>query len=203
MTLARFALVAAALAACAATPATRAADGRSLYSEDTFQPLTADHKAHRVGDLLTVMVYEDASASSTADTSTGRDADVGVTLTLPLPHTSPFHGTHSAGAGTNNDFRGQGQTERSGRVVAQLTVPVVGVSGNGDLAIAGTQQLEINGEKQAIHIEGKVRAVDVTAANTVLSTRVAEARLSIVGDGTVTDQQKPGWWQRLLTLFGV
>jgi len=203
MTLLRIALAAAALSACAATISSRAADGRSLYREESFQPLTADHRARRVGDLLTIMVYEDASAVSTADTSTGRDADVGVTVTLPLPHTSPFHGTHKAGAGTSNDFRGQGQTERSGRVVAQLTVPVIAVSANGDLAIAGTQQLEINGEKQAIHIEGKVRAVDVTASNTVPSTRVAEARLSIAGDGTVTDQQKPGWWQRLLTLFGV
>lgn len=203
MTLARIALGAATLVATWACAPAGAADGRSLYHEDTFQPLTADHRAHRVGDLLTVMVYEDASASSTADTSTGRDADVGVTVTLPLPHASPFHGTHKAAAGTSSDFRGQGQTERSGRVVAQLTVPVVAVAANGDLQIAGTQALEINGEKQSIHIEGKVRMVDVTAANTVLSTRVAEARLSMAGDGTVTDQQKPGWWQRLLTMFGV
>ncbi len=180
-----------------------ATDGTSLYHEDTYRSLTADRKAHAVGDLITVMIYEDASASSSADTSTGRDADVGVTLQLPLPHTSPFHGTHSASAGTNNSFTGTGQTERNGRVVAQLTVPVVGVSADGDLVIAGTQELEINNEKQSIHIEGRVRAVDVNKANTVLSTRVADAKLSIVGDGTLSDQQKPGWWHRLLTLFGI
>jgi len=178
-------------------------DGPSLYREGAFRSLTADRKAHAVGDLITVMVYEDASASTSADTSTGRDADVGVTVQLPLPHTSPFHGTHSASAGTNNSFAGTGQTERNGRVVAQLTVPVVGVSPNGDLEIAGTQQLEINNEKQTIHIEGRVRPVDVNQANMVPSTRVADAKLSIVGDGTVNDQQKPGWWHRLLTLFGV
>ena len=180
-----------------------ASDGPSLYREDSFRSLTADRKAHAVGDLITVVIAEDASASTSADTSTGRDADVGVTLQLPLPHTSPFHGTHSASAGTNNSFSGTGQTERNGRVVAQLTVPVVGVSPNGDLEIAGTQQLEINSEKQTIHIEGRVRALDVNQANTVLSTRVAGAKLSIVGDGTVNDQQKPGWWHRLLTLFGI
>ena len=180
-----------------------ATDGRSLYHEDSFQSLTADRKAHKLGDLVTVVVYEDASASSTADTSTGRDADVGVTVQLPLPHNSPFHGTHTASAGTNNTFSGTGATERSGRVVAQLTVPVTGLAPNGDLLIAGTQQVEINNEKQSIHIEGRVRTVDITESNTVLSTRVAQAQLSIVGDGTVTDQQKPGWWHRLLTLFGV
>ena len=199
----RMAALAVALLVALSSPTCRATDGQSLYREDTFQSLTADRKARKVGDLITVVIYEDASASSSADTSTGRDADVGVTLQLPLPHTSPFHGTHTASAGTNNSFSGTGQTERSGRVVAQLTVPVVGLAPNGDLLIAGTQQLEINNEKQSIHVEGRVRTLDVTEANTVLSTRVAQARLSIVGDGTVTDQQKPGWWHRLLTLFGV
>ena len=185
-----------------ASPA-QATDGKSLYDEKKFQSLTADRKAHQVGDLITVQVYEDATAVSSADTTTGRSADVGVGVTLPLPHASPFHGTHSAHATTDNDFNGQGQTQRSGRVVAQLTVPVVAVADNGDLDIAGTQELEINGERQKIHIEGRVRGLDVTQANTVLSTRLAGVRLSIAGDGTVNDQQQPGWWQRLLTLFGL
>lgn len=183
--------------------AARAADAPSLYHEDTFQPLTSDRKARAVGDLITVQVYEDASATSSADTTTGRAADVGAQVSLPLPHTSPFHGNHQAGASTSNDFSGKGQTERSGRVVAQITVPVVGRSPNGDLVIAGTQELEINGEKQRIHIEGRVRSADVSATNTVLSSRVADARLSVVGDGTLNDQQKPAWWQRLLTMFGL
>ena len=191
------------LCALVAAPLARATDGKSLYDEKKFQSLTADRKARQVGDLITVQVYEDASAVSSADTSTGRNADVGVGLTLPLPHTSPFHGTHSARATTDNDFNGTGQTQRSGRVVAQLTVPVVAVADNGDLSIAGTQELEINGERQKIHIEGRVRALDVTQANTVLSTHVAGAKLSIAGDGTVNDQQQPGWWQRLLTFFGI
>ena len=191
------------LCALAAAQPAHANDGKSLYDEKKFQSLTADRKARQVGDLITVQVYEDATAVSSADTSTGRSADVGVGVTLPLPHTSPFHGTHSAHATTDNDFSGQGQTQRSGRVVAQLTVPVVAVADNGDLSIAGTQELEINGERQKIHIEGRVRALDITQANTVLSTHVAGAKLSIAGDGTVNDQQKPGWWQRLLTFFGV
>jgi flagellar L-ring protein precursor FlgH len=52
----------------------------SLYREGEFQSLTADRKAHVVGDALTVLVYEDSSATSAANTSTGRDAEVGATL---------------------------------------------------------------------------------------------------------------------------
>ena len=191
------------LCALAGALPAHATDSKSLYDEKKFQSLTADRKARQVGDLITVQVYEEASATSSADTSTGRNADVGVGLQLPLPHTSPFHGTHSARATTDNNFNGTGQTQRSGRVVAQLTVPVVAVADNGDLLIAGTQELEINGERQKIHIEGRIRALDVTPANTVLSTHVSGAKLSIAGDGTVNDQQQPGWWQRLLTFFGI
>jgi flagellar L-ring protein precursor FlgH len=190
-------------AICAAPSLAQPAEGKSLYKEDSFRSLTADARAHKVGDLLTVLVYENASASSTADTSTGRDANVGVTLDLPLPHTSRYKGTHTASAQTGNTFRGQGQTERSGQIVAQLTVPVIDVLNNGDLVLAGTQELDINGERQTIHIEGRVRAVDVSDANTVLSTRIADAQISVAGDGTLNDQQKPGWWQRLLTWFGI
>jgi flagellar L-ring protein precursor FlgH len=175
-----------------------AIESKSLYHEGTYQPLTADHKARRVGDLVTILVYENASASSTADTSAARDANAGVSVEIPRPQRS-----HTAGVTTNNDFRGQGQTQRTGRVLAQLTVSIKEVLPNGDLAIAGTQALEINGEKQLIKLEGRVRAHDITDLNTVVSSRVADARISVVGDGTVSDQQKPGWWQRLLTLFGL
>jgi flagellar L-ring protein precursor FlgH len=43
----------------------------------------------------------------------------------------------------------------------------------------------------------------VAENNTVLSTRVADARISFAGDGVLADHQKPSWWQRLFTWFGI
>lgn len=169
----------------------------SLFADGRFQALTADRRGFKVGDLVTVMIYENASASSSADTGASRDAGVGVTLTRPSRPTSSLSGS------TTNDFTGAGRTQRSGRILAQLTVAVKEVLSNQDLILVGEQQLDINGERQMIRLEGRVRPKDINELNTVPSSRVAEAKITFMGDGVVGERQRPGWWQQFLTLFGL
>ena len=190
-------LLASAAAAQAQTQPTGPAAAReSLYSEANFQALTADGRLHKVGDLVSVIIFENASATSTADTGANRDTSVGLRVTNLVT-------TKGAGISANNDFAGGGRTQRAGKVLAQLTVTVRDLAPNGDLLVAGEQILEINGERQAIRLEGRVRTRDISELNTVLSTRVADAKISFVGDGVVGDRQHPGWWQKFLTLFGL
>lgn len=168
----------------------------SLYKPGTYQPMTSDLRPRKAGDLITVMVYENASASSTADTTAGRDATVGVDLRSP----------HKAFAGAikaSNQTDGRGRTQREGRVLAQITVAIVAIGENGDLFVRGDQMLEINNEKQQISVEGRIRAQDVSDTNVVLSTRLGNARIRYSGEGDLADKQRPAWWQRFLTLFGV
>jgi|GEM_PF-365292 len=180
----------------AAGPAPRPRLRGSLYSDAQFEALTGDKRRFRVGEILTVLVHESASATSTADTGAARESDVGLGVTVP-------RWSKSAGIVANNDFSGTGRTQRAGRVLAQITVLVHEVLPNGDLRVAGEQLLEINGEKQTIRAEGRVRPRDVNEHNVVLSNRLAEARLALVGDGVIADQQRPRWWQRLLGMFGI
>lgn len=168
----------------------------SLYRPNTYQSLTSDLRPRRVGDLLTVMVYENASASSVADTSTARAANVGAQIRGPGV-------SRSAGIGTSNELDGRGRTEREGRVLAQLTVVITEILPTGDLVVAGEQLLEINNESQRIAVEGRVRPQDVSETNVVLSSRIANARIRYAGQGDLSDHQRPAWWHRLLTLFGV
>jgi len=179
-----------------AAPAPRPRAKGSLYSDAEFQALTADKRRFQVGEVLTVMVYENASATSSADTGTNRDSNVGVGVDLPS-------WKRSAGATVSSDYNGTGRTQRAGRLLAQITVLVREVLPNGDLMVGGEQLLEINGEKQTIRAEGRVRPRDVTENNVVLSNRLAEARLAFVGDGVLGDMQRPRWWQKLLSLFGI
>ena len=179
-----------------ASMAAHAVHAVSLYEDGQYRPLTADRKARAAGDLVTVLIYENTSATTTADTNASRSADVSASLKTPTRD-------RQVGLATNNDFEGRGSTQRSGRVLGQLTVTVRGVQPNGDLLLAGVQELEINGEKQTIKLEGRVRSQDINDANTVLSTRVADARISLVGDGVLAERQKPSWWHRLVTWFGL
>jgi len=168
----------------------------SLYQPGTYQPMTSDLRPRRVGDLITVMVYENSSASTNANTVTGRDASVGVDA-----HVNGK--SHGAGITTNNDLDGHGRTVREGRVLAQITVAIKEITPQGDLIVGGEQLLEVNNEKQQIRVEGRIRPQDISDANVVQSTRLANAHISYVGEGELADLQRRGWWQRALSLFGL
>jgi flagellar L-ring protein precursor FlgH len=185
------------IVACTVVLAAGHAYAESLYREDTFRSMVADNKARKVGDAITVLVYENSSATSGADTTAGRKAGLGIDWSDSL------HRGRVANLATRNDFDGRGTTQRVGRLLAQIAVTVTAVEPNGELRIAGEQLLEINREKQQIKLEGRVRPQDVTDANTVMSTRIAEARISYVGDGDVASRARPSWWHNLLTWIGL
>jgi flagellar L-ring protein FlgH len=172
-------------------------DADSMFQEPTYRSLVAEQKAVRVGDVLTVIVQEAASATSTADLRRQRH------FTVSAQGGSSSSGIRSASAGTATDNDGSGRTERSGRLLAQLSVRVTDVNSNGDLVVAGQQNLQINGEKQLITLSGVVRPRDIGESNTVLSSRIAEARIHFDGAGFVTDQSRPGWLARLFAFLGL
>jgi flagellar L-ring protein precursor FlgH len=176
----------------------RFSGAQSLYSEDKFRPLTADQRARRVGDVLTVQIIENSTATANADTGAARKnvvaADFGV---------NHLQG-HGLGVKANvgGDFDGGGRTERTGRLAAQLTVVVKEVLPNGDLMVSGEQQLNINDERQKISLVGRVRSQDISELNIVLSTRVADAQITYSGEGYLADRQKPALWRQLVDWLG-
>jgi flagellar L-ring protein precursor FlgH len=169
----------------------------SLYNEATFRPLTADNKAFRVGDVLTVQVFENSSASTSADTGTRRKNNLGAELA---------HGTRkvtSTALGVSGDFDGGGRTQRANRVLITLSVSVKELLPNGDLQIAGEQFLLINDEQQRVTLEGRVRPQDISDGNVVLSTRLADARITYLGEGEVSQRAQRAWWRKLLDWAGM
>ncbi|MGQ5524429.1 flagellar basal body L-ring protein FlgH [Chitinimonas sp. PSY-7] len=172
------------------------AHAESLYNESTFQPLAADQRARRPGDLIMVTVLENSSATTATGSAAQRDQDVGLSAGLV--------GKRRVGAslGTENSYDTTGRAQRSGRLLAQISAAVVMVRPNGDLVISGRQIVDINDEKQEIFLSGVVRPIDISDDNTVPSSRLAEASIRYAGQGELADRQKPGWWNRLLHVLG-
>jgi len=169
----------------------------SLYNEQSFHPLAGDNKAYRVGDTLTVLIYEQSSGTTTTDTSTQRTNNLNAGVTTFVA--KQFNGSASV-AGT---FDGGGSTQRTNKLLDTLTVTIREVLPNGDLEVAGEQQLTINGEQHKASLEGRVRVVDIAGDNSVQSTRIADARINYTGDGDLSDRQKRSWWRKLLDGFGL
>lgn len=184
-------LAAATLLGCAG--AARADD---LFDASVYRALTSDRRAHRTGDTLTVLVLETSSASANADSASHKQTDFGVKVSTP-------NRPQNVALGLSSDFSGKGSTVRSGRLLAQLTVSVTRVDPNGDLHVAGEQLLEINKDRQQIKLEGRVRPADIGEGNTVASNRLADARISYVGDGVLGDSQQRGWLHRILGYLGL
>lgn len=180
----------------AGAPCRAADDAHSMLDATTYRSLVAEHKASRVGDVLTVVVHEAATASSSADLRAQRSFDV--SAQVGSSDSSP----HEGSIGTQSESDGVGRTQRSGRLLAQISVRVTEVKPNGDLIVAGQQSLRINGEEQLITLSGVARPYDVGYDNTITSSRIADARIQFHGKGFVANQSKPGWLARLFDLLG-
>ena len=82
-------------------------------------------------------------------------------------------------------------------VATTAAVMVTDVLPNGNLVIEGLRYVTFSGEKQYIVLHGLIRADDISSANTVLSSNIAEARIEFVDTGALTDAQKQGWFSKL------
>jgi len=174
--------------ACFGLPAA----AEDLYSRESFDALVADHRALRVGDNLTVVVTEITSSTTDARTTADKDGSVSGSASL-------HQRQQQAAFNLNETFNGGGTIERSGKLLARLTVVVQSVESDGNLRVKGEQSIIVNGDKQKLFVEGRVRQQDIAADNTVMSSRLSEARISYTGNGVLSEKQRQGLLTRILS----
>lgn len=167
--------------------------------------LTEDGKARRVGDIVTIIVTETASASKQAATATGRSSQIsaGIPNMLGLEEskiiTSNFADLSKLlNASASSKFDGSGSTSRKETLSATISAKVVDVLPNNNLKIEGRRNVRVNYEDQIVTVKGTIRQRDITAENTINSIYVADAQISYSGEGIITDRQKPGWLMNVL-----
>jgi flagellar L-ring protein precursor FlgH len=170
------------------------ADG-AIYHANTNRLLFADPKARQVGDILTIELVEHTDASKKSSTSTNKkdSADIGPAHLFGKPIT--YHGqpVFDAGFSGDRDFDGGGASSESNSLEGSVTVTVARKLSNGNLVVRGEKWLKLNQGREYVRISGIVRPADVRADNTVLSTRVANARIAYSGKGVLNDANSMGW----------
>jgi flagellar L-ring protein precursor FlgH len=187
------AAVAAALLA-AASPAQVQAD--QLYTGNSWANVAADDKARAVGDIVTVLIFEAASASNRVESRSGRET------TLSGGISAGSLGEDAA-LRLRGGYAGSGEVERSDRLAAIMAAQVVELAANGDLLIEGRQSIEVNGEVRLIAVRGQIRRVDIAPDNTVASSRLANAQINYDGKGFVSRSAKPGLINRIFSFLGL
>ena len=179
------------------SPSAPASEG-SLWSSARAPNMCADVKARNVGDIVTINVVESATASNNAATKTARTSGLEASWGGVLANlTGDWVGSSQKVDFTNN-FDGKGDTTRSSQLSAYISAQVIQVLPNGYLAIQGNRQVRVNNETQIINVQGVIRTEDINANNIILSTYISDARIELIGQGAVSDKQRPGWMARIL-----
>jgi flagellar L-ring protein precursor FlgH len=172
------------------------ANAEDLYNGSSWAHVASDRKASEVGDALTVIIDQSAEARNAAR----NDASKRRTFAARVAAGSV---SESADLVIDGGYAGQGAVSRSESLNTQITAVVTGVLPNGDLRIAGHQRLHVNGERTNVQIRGRVRPHDITANNTVPSTRIADAEIDYDGRGFVSRNAKPGPIHAIFGLLGL
>ncbi len=162
-----------------------------------------DQRATRIGDILTVNIEIDDSAqvSNSSNRSREGSTSAGLTNFFGLEDTIGdalgVDPPNLVTADSTSEHNGTGAINRTEKVELTIAAVIVDRLPNGNLVIAGRQEVRINGELRELTVSGIIRPEDVTASNTINHTQIAEARISYGGRGQISAVQRPNWGQRL------
>ena len=184
-------------------------DDGSLWRDNcSLSELSVNIKAGKVGDIVTVRIVESSKATNEASTKTGRKSSVSGSMDNFFnlekrypgehPFLNPFAGIKG---GIESDFDGSGSTQRSGNLIASMTVMITEILPGGNFKIRGTREVKINYDVQLITLSGVVRPRDISPDNEILSTYISDAKIEYSGTGIINNRQRPGWLAGLLNII--
>jgi flagellar L-ring protein precursor FlgH len=175
-----------------------AATNGSIYHTGREMGLFENPVAHRVGDIVTIILNESTNAQKSEVTTTTKNT----TATLPGPtllgKAVTIHGNPILSAGINDTskFDGEGNSTQSNALTGDVTVTVMKVLPNGNLYVRGQKWIAINQGKEYVQLSGVVRVIDINPDNTISSSQVANATISYGAKGALADVNAQGWLSR-------
>lgn len=151
-----------------ATPA--AARNGAIFVADSYRPMFEDRRARLVGDTLIIAISEKTSAGKNVASSSSKDGSIGVTVPGPyvgmnLEASQELGHSAKSAANAANNFTGT------------VTATVTEVLPNGNLRVRGEKQVALDKGTEFIRFSGVVNPTNISAANTVPSTSVADMRV--------------------------
>lgn len=177
----------------------------SLWSGERGS-LLSDNRAQKRGDIMTVVIEIDDSASITNTSARSRSASqsAGLPQLFGLPQRVAPRLPEGASVGSLVDLNsqsnatGNGSVRRNEQLTLRVAVTVTDVLPNGVFAILGQQEVRVNYELRELIVTGFVRPEDISRQNEITYDKIASARISYGGRGQITDMQQPRYGQQAL-----
>lgn len=189
-------------------PMPQAASANSLWRTGA-RAFFIDQRANRVGDILTVQIdiNDSAQTSNASNSSRTSGTSAGVTNFLGLESSlgkilpGGFDPANAINTNSETSNQGSGAVTRSEKISLTIAAVVTNVLPNGNMVIQGNQEVRTNSELRQLTVAGIVRPEDITSANTIRHTQIAEARISYGGRGDISRVQKTPAGQSLVERF--
>ncbi len=167
----------------------------SLFKENYVNNIYSDSKAHRVGDIIAVILSENTQANKNAKTELKKESN---TVLDPLVGLGGFPVTLGGqslqfGINQNSKFKGDSKADQGNSLSGDISVHVLRVLPNGNLMIRGEKWITLNNGDEYIRLTGVIRPKDINSNNTIVSTKVANARIQYAGTGSFADANEQGW----------
>ncbi len=191
-----------------------AARATSLWDEghNGGRSLFADHVAFRRGDLVTIVVNQSTTTAKDQKTKTSKTTSESESFQALF---QPFMGGERTadeltrrnphfGWGGSRTFDGGGSVADSETLTSTIQARVTDVLPNKVLRIEATRRVETGQEHSDLVLSGLVRQEDISTANSVLSTQVADLQVRQISNGAISREQRKGWltrWFETLTPF--
>ncbi len=170
----------------------------SIYANGRSVSFFSDIKAGRVGDILTVTLVEQTTAQNTANSTVSRSTDTSIgapTVGNRIVDDLKF------GVESDNEFEGSAANGQSNNLNGNIAVTVREVLPGGVLLVEGEKWIQINQAQELVRLEGLVRIRDVQPNNTVVSSQVANARITYSSKGMMAQAGRPAWASRFFNSF--
>ncbi len=167
----------------------------SLFKENYVNNIYSDSKAHRVGDIISVVLSENTQAQKAAKTETSKEnsANLGSVIGLGGAPITFKGDTLEFGYNQTSDFSGDSKSDQSNSLSGNISVHVLRVLPNGNLMIRGEKWMSLNNGDEYVRLTGVIRAQDISSSNTIMSSKVANARIQYAGTGSFANTQEQGW----------
>ena len=165
-----------------------------------------DRRADEIGDILTVnieisdraQVNNTTSRSQTGSSQAQLNAALGLDSLLNSNIPGSFNVSPGVDVGSTSSSTGTGTVNRAETINLTVAAVVTSVLPNGNLVIGGSQEVRVNNEVRELLVSGVIRPQDISAANTIAHTKIAQARISYGGRGDLSDVQRARYGQRAI-----
>jgi flagellar L-ring protein precursor FlgH len=167
----------------------------SLFKANYINNIYSDSKARRVGDIISVILSESTQANKNSKTELKKESETALEPIIGLggaPVTMKGQAVQF-GMNQNSSFKGNSKADQGNSLSGDISVHVLRVLPNGNLMIRGEKWLTLNNGDEYIRLTGVIRAKDINSNNTILSTKIANARIQYSGTGSFADVNEQGW----------